>query len=290
MADQASVDGILFDAEAGGAHPPALYEAATLAERIPLAQAAGPEARRHYQEHGWLAVAGLLTPEELAEARQATDDLAHGRVPGFRGIIYEKAARPRLAAMTADERADAVRKLFRFAGHEARMARLVEHPAMQAVIRNLLGCGPLRMFQDMALLKPPRIGREKPWHQDHAFFDFPLETRFLGVWIALDPATLRNGCMHALDRGHHQGPRLHWKRRDFQICDTEMLGQRSVAFPLQPGDAMFFDGLLPHGTPANDSPDRRRALQFHYCPAEAVETDSGLRLMIFGTEGKDATC
>ena len=30
---------------------------------------------------------------------------------------------------------------------------------------------PLEFFQSTALLKPPRVGREKPWHQDHAYFD-----------------------------------------------------------------------------------------------------------------------
>jgi phytanoyl-CoA hydroxylase len=216
--------------------------------------------------------------------------LVEDRVPGFRGRIYEASVRPRLAAMSPAERGDAVRKLFRFVAHEPRLAALSEQPAMLTIIRSLLECRTPRLFQDMALLKPPRIGREKPWHQDHAFFDFSLETRFLGVWIALDPATIENGCMHVLDGGHRAGPRLHFRRRDFQICDTELLGQRSVAFPLEPGDALFFDGLLPHGTPANDSPLRRRALQFHYCTEDAAELESGFRLKVFGAEGKDVSC
>lgn len=290
MADQQTVDGFLFDAEAGGDHLASLYDAGGIAEQVSVQHAATEAARTHYRQHGWLAVHGLLDPDELRTAYAATDDLAHGRVPGFKGLIYEGTVRDRIAAMAQDERADAVRKLFRFAAHDERMQRLVEHPGMTAIVRNLLQTEATRMFQDMALLKPPRIGREKPWHQDHAFFDFSLDTRFVGVWIALDPATLQNGCMHVLDRGHLQGPRTHFKRRDMQICDTDILGQRSLAFPMQPGDAMFFDGLLPHGTPANASPERRRALQFHYCPESAVELDSTLRLQVFGAEGKDATC
>ena len=53
---------------------------------------------------------------------------------------------------------------------------------------------------------------------------------------------------------------------------------------------MFFDGKLPHGTPANASPHRRRALQFHYCGDDAAEGESGLRLQAFGADGKDAAC
>ena len=37
-----------------------------------------------------------------------------------------------------------------------------------------------------------------------------------------------------------------------------------VAVELPAGGAMFFAGMLPHQTPPNASPRRRRALQFHY--------------------------
>jgi len=281
---------LLFDEEPGGAHAPELYDPGAIATPIPLADALDEAARAHFAEHGWLAVRGLYDPAELSTAVAAVDDLIQGRVPAFRGRIYEASVRPLLASMTDSERYDAVRKLFRFVAHEPRLATLAEHPTMLAITRNLLDCREPRLFQDMALLKPPRIGREKPWHQDHAFFDFSLDTRFLGVWIALDEATLENGCMHVLDAGHQAGPRLHFRRRDFQICDTELLGHHSVAFPFEPGDALFFDGLLPHGTPANDSPRRRRALQFHYCTEHAAELESGFRLQVFGAEGKDASC
>lgn len=278
-----------FDAEAGGDHRPDLYDADAIAERITVDQAQSASARDHYLEHGWLAVRGVLGADEVRQAFAATDDLIRGRIDGFKGVMYERGARSTILQMTDDERYDAVRKLFRFVQYEPRMAALSRQGNLAGICRNLLGAEPT-LFQDMALLKPPLIGREKPWHQDHAFFNYPIETKFVGVWIALDPATLENGCMHVLDRGHRLGPQIHFKRRDFQICDADMLGKRAVAFPLEPGDAMFFDGLLPHGTPSNSSPERRRALQFHYAPPDAVELNSEIRLQFFGAEGNNATC
>lgn len=283
-------DTLLFDSEAGGEHRTDLYVADRVAERISVEQALTDGARAHYAEHGWLAVRNVLGAAEILDAFAAIDDLIRGRVEGFKGVIYERAARDRMAVMSDDERHDAVRKLFRFADFEPRLAALVRQANITAICRSLLGGEAPSLFQDMALLKPPFIGREKPWHQDHAFFNYSIDTKFVGVWIALDPATMQNGCMHVLDRGHLQGPKVHFKRRDVQICDTEMLGQTAVGFPLEPGDAMFFDGLLPHGTPANSSPDRRRALQFHYAPEGVIEGDSSVRLGLFGSEGKDATC
>lgn len=286
----AETEDALFDSEAGGEHGADLYVASHVAERITVEQARTDAARTHYAQHGWLAVRDVLDADEVSVAFAAIDDLVRGRVAGFKGVIYERAVRGRLGQIPEAERRDAVRKLFRFAQFEPRLEILVRQANINAICRNLLGGKTPSLFQDMALLKPPFIGREKPWHQDHAFFNYSLDTKFVGVWIALDRATIQNGCMHVLDRGHLQGPKIHFKRRDVQICDTEMLGQTAVAFPLEPGDAMFFDGLLPHGTPANSSPDRRRALQFHYAPEGAVEGDSSMRLSVFGAEGKDATC
>ena len=112
----------------------------------------------------------------------------------------------------------------------------------------------------------------------------------MGVWIALDEATVENGCMQFLPGRHREGPKIHFQRRDWQICDNEMMGAKSVAAPLQPGGLLLFDGLLPHGTPHNSSPKRRRALQFHYTAEDVVKSAPEERLKHFGSEGKNVTC
>jgi phytanoyl-CoA hydroxylase len=83
---------------------------------------------------------------------------------------------------------------------------------------------------------------------------------------------------------------VHFKRRDWQICDDQVATNRVVAVPLQPGGCLFFDGLMPHGTPATRSPKRRRALQLHYIPASAERTTTEERMAVFGSDGKDVTC
>ena len=159
-----------------------------------------------------------------------------------------------------------------------------------AALKPLLQGHDAEMFQDMALIKPPRLGREKPWHQDKAYFEYALGTPVVGVWIALDEATIANGCMQLLPGRHKEGPILHFQRRDWQICDNTILGSQSVAVPLKPGGLLFFDGMLPHGTPHNSSPNRRRALQFHYAPVGTTKDAPEQRLKHFGSEGKNVTC
>ena len=145
-----------------------------------------------------------------------------------------------------------------------------------------------KMFQDMALIKPPG-GREKPWHQDKAYFNVAVDEPVVGLWIALDEVNVANGCMHMIPGSHREGPIIHFKRRDWQICDTQVRGEQ-VAVPLQPGGVLIFDGLIHHGTPHNPTDQRRRALQYHYALQDAVWTDEASRLAVYGEEGKDVTC
>jgi len=156
-----------------------------------------------------------------------------------------------------------VRKLMGFTKHEPRLDALASAAGLLGIVQRLLAGREPRMFQDMALLKPPR-GREKPWHQDNAYFDIAADEPVVGVWIALDAATPANGCMHLVPGSHRAGPTVHFKRRDWQLCDTEVRGKAIVACPLRPGGLLLFNGLTWHGTPANDTDQRRRALQFHY--------------------------
>lgn len=79
-------------------------------------------------------------------------------------------------------------------------------------------------------------------------------------------------------------------RRDWQICDTDVVRERRLAVPMAVGDVLLFDGKLPHGTPTNRTEQQRWALQLHYIPRDAREVDEGLRLETFGSEGKDVSC
>jgi phytanoyl-CoA hydroxylase len=89
---------------------------------------------------------------------------------------------------------------------------------------------------------------------------------------------------------HRRGPVVHFQRRDWQICDTHVNNQGALAVPLKPGGCLFFHSLMHHGTPTNNSDQRRRAVQYHYKPASAPKTSYEERLAVFGEEGKDVTC
>src|SRR5262249_49468056 len=113
----------------------------------------------------------------------------------------------------------------------------------------------------------------------------------VGVWIALDWATIENGCMHVLSGGHKVGPLRHHHTFDCEIMGGRVDSSKAVPVELPPGGAMFFHGLLPHQTPPNASADRRRALQFHYRSAQSTIIDRNSYDKIFcESDGTPASC
>jgi phytanoyl-CoA hydroxylase len=134
---------------------------------------------------------------------------------------------------------------------------------IHGIIRELISDEPV-LYQSLALVKPPKIGATKPWHQDNAYFSVtPLES-VCGVWIAIDEATVQNGCMHMLRGQHKAGAFQHEHKRDCEINVRKLDLSTLCPVPLKPGGALFFSGMIPHETPPNRSDSRRRALQFHY--------------------------
>lgn len=269
--------------------PRDLYRYSVVADALPGPDALTDEQVAAYHRDGYVAVENLLTAEEVATGLAALDDLLHGRVADYDGAQPEPEQRERWPQMAPEERAGVVRKLFQFVDHEARLDAMTRHPVLHAILERLIG-EPCRLIQDMALLKPPFVGSEKPWHQDMAYFDWSPPEKVIGVWIAFDPATAENGCMHVLPGTHREGPVPHVHARDCQIPDERVQVERDVIVPLAPGGALFFSGLLHHGTPPNDSPLRRRAVQFHYAGRSAVSVDKTQHAALFFENERYAGC
>jgi phytanoyl-CoA hydroxylase len=262
-------------------HAPGLYHYAATPRALARLEELQEEHLAFFHEQGYLVVEQVFTPAQVQAACAGIFDLIDGRNPAFRGVQLEAGGR-------SEEKHLAVRKLMHFVDYDPRLKDMAQHPGLLSLLERLLGDRPV-LFQDMALLKPPG-GREKPWHQDCAYFNIPLGTLVIGVWIALDQATAENGCLHILPGTHREGPVNHFKRRDWQICDTQVQTHRDVMVPLEPGGCLLWHGLLHHGSPTNKSGKTRRALQFHYKPQGAGEIATEERLQHFGGEVRGAQC
>ena len=257
-----------------------------------------------FREDGFLAFNDVLNPEEVdaargeisrlvAELAASPDAVCDGRMmgrPGERfGIQFESGCDP--ATLSGDALELALRKLMFYCEASPFFDAMAHrHARLQGFIEALLE-EPAVLFQDMALIKPPHIGTIKPWHQDNAYFSVAPLDKVIGIWIALDDATVENGCMHVIPGGHRQGAFRHHHDRDCEIAPGRFDESCQIPIELKAGGALFFYGMLPHQTPPNTSPRRRRALQFHYHGASCRVLDEDVYNTVFvEPDGTPASC
>src|SRR5690606_38706945 len=81
--------------------------------------------------------------------------------------------------------------------------RFSRNPALAEVAADIGMEEPL-LLQSMHIFKPPHIGGEVSCHQDATFL-YTAPISVVGVWFALEDATLENGCLWA-EPGGHRGP------------------------------------------------------------------------------------
>ena len=139
------------------------------------------------------------------------------------------------------------------------------------------------MFRDQALFKPPG-GQAKPPHQDQSYFRVEPIDDLITAWIALDNATLDNGCMCYVPGSHVHGIFPVAKDPDrpvHHIPDTgDLTLPEAVACPVPAGSVIFHHGCTLHHSDENRSDRWRKAIIFHYSTADALSTNEQLNEQI----------
>ncbi|MFD0676665.1 MULTISPECIES: phytanoyl-CoA dioxygenase family protein [unclassified Paenibacillus] len=240
---------------------------------------------RQFWERGYLVIDEVLDENEIKDSLEALMDILYERSLGSK-VQYVK---PKSQLHSDEERELAARKIYDYIDHEPRLRHVAFQDGIMGVMAQLFG-EEAKVAQDQAILKPPTGGAEKPWHQDMAYGPLAFDKSVIGIWIALDPAELDNGCMHVIPYSHRDGAVPHYAVRDWQLCDLSVQVERDVAVPLKPGGALLFSGLLHHGTPPNFSVKRRRAMQIHYAAESAKKLTPLEYKKMFTNEMTGAEC
>jgi phytanoyl-CoA hydroxylase len=137
-----------------------------------------------------------------------------------------------------------------------------------------LGITEPRLLQSMYIFKQPGIGGEVTCHQDATFlFTEPLA--MVGLWFALEDATIENGCLWAIPGGHKLGLKSRFVRADeggtrFVVFDESGFPEESLkALEVKQGSLIVLHALLPHLSRENRSEKSRHAYTLHVIDAQA---------------------
>lgn len=243
-----------------------------------------------FETDGFLHLGPLLTPEEVAGLCERADDLALGRVAGSDAIRFQRDTGGAYEELPTEvERFDEGTLLYRkIQGLETddRFSPLVRHDRIREVCARLYGPhAPVSLFRAMVMNKPAGQGTVLPWHQDGgdvwALDRDPLVT----VWVALDPATVANGCMEVVPGSHRLGlltAEGSTVREDHAAihCPPE----RRLPLEVEPGHGVLLHNWLIHRSGVNTSPISRRAFTGCYLDGRTRNRSTGdLFPPVFGT-------
>jgi ectoine hydroxylase-related dioxygenase (phytanoyl-CoA dioxygenase family) len=237
--------------------PPGYY-------RLPLPE----EAASFYRENGFLVIEDCCTPEEIAELRQETTAVCRGERGAFGGITE---AAP---GETDDEVLR--RYLCIHFPHKVSetMKHYVTHPAYADVLTRIIGPN-VKCMQSMLFIKA--TGKPgQAWHQDEYYIP-TRDTSLTGGWLAMDDATVENGCLWILPGSHKRKILYPQKSHEDRRFDCAGMSHRfpyrdedAVPVEVKAGSIVFFNGYLLHKSlPNHAKAGYRRVLVNHYMSAES---------------------
>lgn len=130
-----------------------------------------------------------------------------------------------------------------------------------------------QLVQSMYIFKQPKIGGEVTCHQDSTFL-YTEPAEIAGLWLAMEDATINNGCLWAIPGGHRYGLKSRWVRAPeggmrFAVFDSAPWPEEQLQ-PLEvsKGTLIVLHGLLPHRSLANRSTQSRQAYTLHVISAK----------------------
>lgn len=142
-----------------------------------------------------------------------------------------------------------------------------------AIMHDLLGPA-VRLYWDQAVYKKPGEQKEFPYHQDNGY-TFVAPQAYVTLWLALNDATLDNGCPWVIPGVHTQGTLQHDNAPyGVEVSGINACRDQAVSCPLNAGDAVIFSSLTPHMTGANVTGGTRKAFILQYMPDGAQRHDA----------------
>ncbi|WP_406277182.1 phytanoyl-CoA dioxygenase family protein [Streptomyces sp. NBC_00191] len=252
------------------------------------------------EDCGFLPLPGLVPAAGLARLRRAAAQLrkeaAHLdssagdfvlEAAGVGGWVAWQQGDPQVAGLLRS-----VSRAHHYAPDLAALQDELDLP--EGLVPQLVGA-PGVLVNSFLWAKPPRLGSEKPWHQDMAFAPEGFDTEahsVVTVWVAVEEATEANGCLQFISGSHRHGLFEHRgdnERRPGEppLADAVephvdparvLPAPAPVSVPLPPGSAVAFDGMMLHRSAPNSTvSEPRTAISFVYRVPRPVWSHPGRR-------------
>lgn len=239
---------------------------------VPLFDTVDEDFRAHFVENGFALLADALSPDEVAAINADAVRLCRG---DFGEITNGRVSADDATALTDDE----ILRQYLCIHFPHKLVESTREalaaPRIVGALTTVIGPN-VKAMQSMLFIK----SEGKPgqaWHQDEFFI--PTRDRSLTAsWIALDDATIDNGCLWVLPGSHRRGVIYPFREQDDprfdctgEAFDFPYADSDAVPVEIPRGTAVIFNGYLLHRSLENSGAHGyRRALTNHYMSAESL--------------------
>ena len=234
-----------------------------------VAGSTGRTLAQSYAENGFVVLEQALSRAEIDEILAETVRICRGELGAISG------SEPAAPGESDD---DVLRRhLCVHFPHKVSgvMRDALAHPVIVDALTQVIGPN-VKAMQSMLFIK----SEGKPgqaWHQDE-FFIPSRDRSITAAWIALDDATIENGCLWVLPGSHRPGIIYPDREHDDPRYDCTVMSydfpyrdEDAVPVEMKAGSALIFNGYLLHKSmPNSGRHGYRRALANHYMSAESL--------------------
>lgn len=239
----------------------------------------GDESWHRYERDGYLPIGAVVTEDELVALRQRADDLATGviRNPAVQlqadsGGSYESLGEP-----VADLGGTLLYRKVQGLEHDDLFRRLLDHRRFREACARVYGPhSPISIFRAMVMNKPAGQGTVLPWHQDGGDVWGLDRDPLLTVWVALDDATVANGCLEVVEGSHRLGL---LSRYGSTVADADVLThcvpERIRHLEVRAGEALLVHNWLIHRSGVNPTAAPRRAFTACFMDGRTTSVSTG---------------
>ncbi|XP_034699538.1 phytanoyl-CoA dioxygenase [Vitis riparia] len=253
-----------------------------------------PEQLHSFHSQGFLVIESFSSPEEIDDMRRRMDQLLDGFDCSTAASIFSTKNQQKLTDDYFYESAEKIsfffeEKAFGEDGNLKQAKQLsinkVGHAlheidpvfktfsCSEKLSSLMLSLGYKRpvIIQSMYIFKQPGIGGEVVPHQDNSFL-YTEPPTCTGLWLALEDATILNGCLWAIPGSHKNGLVRRFIRGDegvyFDQPSPSYDDKDFVPVEVKAGSLVVLHGDLIHQSFENQSPKSRHAYSLH-----VVDTD-----------------
>ena len=252
-------------------------------------QSLSPNDWQNFQQTGYLHLGQVLSQAELAALQQRIDDIMLGTAPlDYDRMLMQLDSTTGKISDTGPQTkghkgATLNYRKIQDLEYDPLFLATMQKPLFQDICAQAYGPQTaIACFRAMFMNKPAGKGTPLAWHQDR-WTDLDRDP-LITIWIALDPATIANGCVQVLPGSHQRlinpddaSGFLTPVHTAAALADAEPL-----FLELQAGEAVLLHNWLLHASEVNKTDIPRRAFSICYMDA-ATQSKRGEQFsIIFG--------